>query len=204
MVTPVRAGSNPFRTERLDRLQFRPQGMSWNRLRTRLGELKTRAAIVGPEGSGKTTLLTDLERHLLREGLVTVRCGAWGLRPTGSCADLGTKTGEIRGLVLLVDGADYIPFSERVRLWHAARHAAGVIETRHRRGRLPILIRTTTSVRLLEDLTLELLGSAGERVSQETLGGLFRQHRGNLRRCLLGLYDQAAQSADSEGFSADI
>ena len=65
----MRARDNPFRTERILEIRYRPQGCSWDDLLRRLAGMDYRAAIVGPEGSGKTTLLEDLEPRLRALGL---------------------------------------------------------------------------------------------------------------------------------------
>ena len=65
----MKAGENPFRTERLERVTLRlPDGVTWTGLLNRLRELKYRAAIVGPHGSGKTTFLEHLAPFLSAEG----------------------------------------------------------------------------------------------------------------------------------------
>jgi len=67
----MRARDNPFSTDRVLRVRYRPQGVTWDALLERLEALGWRAAIVGPEGSGKTTLLEDLRPRLAERGLVT-------------------------------------------------------------------------------------------------------------------------------------
>src|SRR5687768_9283988 len=66
--TTMRARDNPFSTDRVLKIRYRPRGWTWDGLLARLASLDYRAAIVGPEGRGKTTLLQDLEPHLTARG----------------------------------------------------------------------------------------------------------------------------------------
>jgi hypothetical protein len=67
----MRARDNPFSTDRVLRVRYRPQGVTWDALMARLEALGWRAAIVGPEGAGKTTMLEDLQPRLAARGFAT-------------------------------------------------------------------------------------------------------------------------------------
>jgi hypothetical protein len=67
----MRARDNPFSTDRVLQVRYRPQGVTWDALMARLEAFGWRAAIVGPEGSGKTTLLEDLAPRLKARGFET-------------------------------------------------------------------------------------------------------------------------------------
>jgi hypothetical protein len=97
----MRARDNPFSTDRVLKVRYRPQGESWGALMVRLASLRYRAAIVGPEGSGKTTLLEDLAPRLEAVGFAVrfVR-----LEPDGGSRSLGLDAGPVWGRGALVSG----------------------------------------------------------------------------------------------------
>ena len=187
-MTPARL--NPFRTEQLESLAFRPQGASWPQLMLDLSATNHRAAIVGPEGSGKTTLLEQLAVRLRQHGhrIRHVRVNACGkLWGCSSLMDwISTLTPED---TVLVDGADHLPRRAWRGLKRRSRPRRGLIVTSHRKGLLPTLISTRTSSMLLHDLVRELVDDTVFAQLGDQLPDTFRQHRGNLRTSLLSLYD---------------
>lgn len=203
MALPPR--ENPFRTERLDRLAYRSPATGEPAdpapLADRFDQLGRRAAIVGPEGSGKTTLLDALVAELGDRGLelqrwraapgggglVRERTGESGRSPAADLHTGGTST------LLVVDGLDRLGRRDRRRLRRAARSAAGLLATSHRRLRLPTLLRCTTTPALLEALIAELTADASiEPRSLPSAEALHARHRGNVRTALLELYDLQA------------
>jgi hypothetical protein len=183
---PCAPGDNPFRSERIDGLPFRPQDCTWQELLHRLEALHWRAAVVGPEGSGKTTLLDDLAvrspgtaaRVVLRGETVRPYATARSQLPDRITPEH----------VVLVDGAERIgPLAWR-RLTRATRRAGGLVITAHTPGKLPTLVECQTSHPLLRDLVQELAPDDFEKLDP-LLEELYHRHAGNVRLCLLELYD---------------
>ena len=161
-----RPRENPFRTERLDRLDFRlatdgavasPSDLA--ALVERFDRLGRRAAVIGPEGSGKTTLLDALVPWIAVRGLEVHRLRA---SPDGGAhldevaeggaedaAGGGASAGErlpVVGLrtLLVVDGLDRLPPPVRSRVERSAGAAAGLLVTAHRRLRGRTLFSTAS------------------------------------------------------------
>ncbi len=187
---PMKARENPFRSERVLAVRYRPQGEDWPQLLARIRRLEFRGAIVGPQGSGKTTLLQDLVPHLQRAGFQTL----WfGVDNQDVVLDWPAMVARLRPVgpreVVLLDGADRLGWWRWRTLQRRTRWAGGLIITTHRPGRLPTLVRSTTSIELLEDLVRELAPQEG---MQFGLRDLFRRHHGNIRHALGDLYHQCA------------
>lgn len=187
--SPRRPAENPFRSEIIDRIRFRPQGSSWNELLLRLDALGWRAAITGPEGSGKTALLDGLaERSPRRTARVELHGGE--AHPLSAAIRQLTELAG-PGDIVFFDGAEQL---DRLAWWRFRRHAreaSGLLITSHRPGRLPMLIECTTSPTLLHDLVEELAPDDIDDLDP-LLGSLFDRHSGNIRSCLRVLYDRYA------------
>ena len=188
----MRARDNPFSTDRVLAVRYRPQGWDWDALLGRLSELDYRAAIVGPEGRGKTTLLEDLGERLRAEQGVDVK---W-LRLTRKQPRFDRRwlrtffAGVTDRDVLLFDGAEQMG---RLAWWsflRMARRARVLVITSHRPGLLPTLVRCDTSPELLEWIVRELVGCTVRLPVRE----LFYHHNGNVREALRDLYDLCAES----------
>lgn len=184
----MRARDNPFSSERVLRVRYQPQGWTWDELLNRLRALRFRAAIVGPKGSGKTTLLEDLAGLLSDRGYVTRHCRLTTENRSFGVADWRRITSHLgpRDIVLL-DGCEQLSWIR----WHhfrlATHGAGGLIVTTHFPGRLPTLLRTTTSPMLLAQILRQL---TVERPAD--MDDLHARHRGNLREAIRELYDCAA------------
>jgi hypothetical protein len=183
---PIRPADNPFASHRIDGLAYRPNGVTWSALITRLEALGGRAAIVGPEGSGKTTLLEGLARRL-SGSIVLIRLGAGATRPWPQLRRALPRP-VTRDHVVLVDAAERLRATAWLRLRHATRRARGLVITAHRPGRLPTLIECRGSPELLAELVAELAPGRPARMLDE----LFHRHDGNIRLCFRELYDRHA------------
>jgi len=192
----MRARDNPFSSDRVLRVRFKPLGTTWDAIFARLGELDYRAAIVGPDGTGKTTLLEDLARPLNDRGFNTrwVTLNLAKRKPTRDDArhafhDLTKRD------ILLVDGADHMPPREWRSFASRAAKAGGLIITSHVEGLLPPLLHTQTTPDLLAEIVGHL--AFGHLVPPPAMfADLHHRHAGNLRDALRELYDRCADMAD--------
>lgn len=184
----MRARDNPFASDRILTVRYKPRDWTWDQLLGRLQALNYSAAIVGPQGSGKTTLLEDLETPLRARGFVPlwVRLDrehyALSAEQRAWCAALESRD------VRLLNGAEQLNWLRWRQLRRLARRAGGMIITTHYPGPLPTLITTFTSVPLLEQIVAELAPAR----NRQPMHALFHRHSGNLRECLRELYDNAA------------
>ena len=185
----MKARQNPFCVDRVQTIRYRPLDVTFDEILLRLEAMQYRAAIIGPEGSGKTTLLEDLQHALQRQG---VRTRTVFINDT-SPLDRRTRRQLLSQLesdeIVLLDGADalgYVVWTFLKR--HILTHAAGLVITTHRPGRLPTLIDCTTTPELLNTIVTELLPETRD-AQADGLQQLFRHHQGNIRNCLRALYD---------------
>lgn len=188
----MRARDNPLRVERLHALTFRfPPGDDLSALLTRLHSRRGRGAIIGKKGSGKSTLVEQLAARWRREGrdvrLLRVHAGRHRL----CAADWSMLTsGLSANSAVIIDGAGHLWPGGFWRLRWRVRMAGIFLCTAHRRGLVPVLLRTATDVRLLDRL-LDELGVRDPRSAER-----FAHSRGDLRRCLRSLYDEYADASE--------
>lgn len=182
----MKARENPFRSECIDRLRFRPMGWTWDEFDARLHAQNYRGAIVGPKGSGKTTLLEELTKRFHGQGFTTIH-----FRLNAEYQVLPILPASFTGVVIL-DGAEQLESRAWQRFLVQTRLAAGIIVTSHSPGLLPTLVECSTDLNLLDNLLCDLLnadaifnlGSLPER--------LFSDHHGNIRMVFRDLYDHLA------------
>ena len=190
----MRARDNPFSTDRVLKIRYRPRGWTWDELLSRLASLDYRAAIVGPEGRGKTTLLQDLEPHLAALGFGVKHLRLTRERPSFPRQWLRRFFDEVGPAdVLLFDGAEQLSRWGWWRFRRMARRARGVVTTSHRPGMLPTLVECDTDVELLREIVQDLATHAAP-VNAEPVDSLFARHDGNVREALRELYDRYAES----------
>lgn len=187
----MRARENPFRTERVLAVRYRPQSATWDDLLARLESLRWRGAIVGPHGSGKTTLLEDLAPRLRDRGFATRLLRLDDLSPSlpgGALDCLGPRE------IVLLDGGEVMG----ARAWRSfvgqTRGAGGMVATLHRAGRLPTWVECAPTPELLDEIVRDLGGAT----LAARAPALFAAHRGNLRDALRALYDLCANTPNDE------
>ena len=182
----MRARDNPFATDRVLRIRYRPQGWTWAQLLARLEALNYSGAIVGAEGRGKTTLLQDLGGRLAQQGFGVKHVRLTQERPAfprGFYRDFFQDVS--RRDVLMFDGAEQLGRVGWWRFIRASRRARGLVITSHRAGLLPTLVECATSVPLLRGIVDDLHPVGADL----PVDALFQRHRGNIREVLRELYD---------------
>lgn len=183
--------NNPFRSECIDRLPIRLQGIDWEALVARWRESGWRGSIVGPEGHGKSTLLRSLRDWWEGQG----GASTWlqmAFQQRRLTIDQARAIAQAApASMLFVDSLEQLDWLGWRQLRRLAMPFQGIIATSHRPGRLPTLVKCATSAELLQQLVAELLGTHVES-SQSELATLFTKHRGNIRDCLRDLFDQYA------------
>lgn len=184
----MKARENPFCVARVQTVRYRPLAGSFDDILLRLEAMNYRGALVGPEGAGKTTLLEDLQQALERQGKRTRLVFVNDTSPLDHQTLMRLKTDEI----VLLDGADALgPIQWFLFKRRILKHAAGLVITTHRPGRLPTLTHCTTTPSLLGNIVGDLLPET-EKVDPVVFEQLLDHHRGNIRNCLRDLYDRCA------------
>lgn len=183
------ASANPFATCNLERIPFRfPQGMSWDTLLKRLGEINWCGSIVGGNGVGKTTLIEQLVPQLEARGFQPV---IFRLQTDSGMKEKDRLADKLRDVkspgFILLDGAEQLSTRQWLPIRGAASEAAGFIVTVHRTSRLPVALELESSPKLLKQIVESLTGGMLPDGEAETL---FHRHRANLRECLRELYDR--------------
>ena len=188
------ARDNPFSTDRVLAVRYRPQGWEWPALLERLAAMQFRAAIVGPRGSGKTTLLEDLCARLESRGR---RCRMIRLSTDSRRVDAASTLRPHD--ILILDGAEQLSALHWALLRWQTRGPGGLIITTHAPGQLPTLLETRTTPQLLAGIVADLIPAPPDPREIETL---YHAHRGNLRDALRALYDRfGGESQTSTGLA---
>jgi hypothetical protein len=191
----MRARDNPFSTDRILKIRYRPRGWTWDEMLERLARLNYRAAIVGPEGHGKTTLMEDLEPHLRARGFGVRHLRLTREQPAFDPSWLRDVIGATTSKdVLLFDGAEQLTRIAWWRFRRMARKAGGLVITSHRPGMLPTLVECETDEDLLGGIVRDLAPGRPDDAAEDARA-LFARHGGNVREALRELYDRYA--ADS-------
>ena len=185
------ASRNPFRVSRTEELLFfRPEwcGLTWEELEANWESVGRQGAIIGPHGVGKTTLLESWQKRLEEKGERVAK--VFLNRQERSFSKVVFSEIE-KATVLLVDGAEQLTWARRRALVRAACGKAW-LETRHRKGRLPIVANLQPDREILNRCLAELQ----EEVSSEKLDAWWTSHQGNLRDILLSCYDWKAKDSE--------
>lgn len=184
----IKARHNPFSAQRIDALSYRFINGDWDTLFLKLTRLNYRAAIIGPYGSGKTTLLEQLGNKLQQQGYRTLNVFVNQESPHLSFAQCKEiLISSRKDSFLFFDGADLLPFWQWILVNLLSRRVKGLVIAGHQRLGSPVLIECQTTPAVLDDLLNELIGPMEEKMRQAG-HDLFRQHDGNIREVLRGLY----------------
>jgi hypothetical protein len=177
----ILASQNPFRVERVHRLPYQLQGVTWNELLDRCANADYRGAIVGAHGAGKTTLLIELGRRLRAIGHQVTELftnSEFGSHLPQEWRDADPDS------IVLADGYDSPGTINR--LWLRRRYPR-LIVTSHAACALPTLYQCRTRPDVLAWIVGEL---SGESMDSETADALLHSHCGNMRDALRELYDK--------------
>jgi hypothetical protein len=167
-----------------------PPGESLDAVLARLREQRWRGEIVGPHGSGKSSLLTVLVPALQAAGHLV----QWfelhdGQRKLPDRWDAPDRCPP--GTVLVIDGYEQLDAScKRQILKKAPKHDRGVIVTAHAASGLPLIVQTSTTLELAQDIVAELMAGRPALVARADVEECFEQSNGNLREMLFALYDR--------------
>ena len=194
IVAPVRAGDNPFVTQRTDAIRFNFCNAPFESIECFADHVESknfRGAIRGQRGRGKTTLLCDLYHHLRKQDhdceLAFISREA-ELQKT----DLATLNQRgASGAILLVDGIERLSLMARNRLLLRSRGFRGLIATTHRIGPLRTLAYCRTSPESLQSI-LDSLEVRDPQIRARA-NRLLPRFRGNIRQVLRQLYDEVAE-----------
>jgi hypothetical protein len=184
------ARQNPFRTECIQKIPYRLDGITWDDLFTRFKKQNYRGSLIGEQGSGKTTLLENFADQLTTRGF---RVHLFYLNHQSIDAlfrllpRLGAKD------ILFLDSSEVLSRWRWSLLRWKMRSAGGLMITSHRLGMLPLLYHCKASPDLLKNLATELWGGS-DLPSHISTDDLYQRHAGNVRHALLELYDCYAES----------
>lgn len=176
----IRPADNPFRTEKLQQLEYRfgPQSavtaagaatVGWRQpesLEETLAALRSRryrGSLVGGHGTGKSTLLRALEAPLAEAGFTVERMQIQNDRLREDAARLFSLAGRRdSGLVLLADSVELLGWMGLRRLVWRSRKLGGLVVTLHQPGPLPVVRYCQSDYGLLWQLVEQLIGDMEE------------------------------------------
>lgn len=191
----MKAHENPFAPDRVQRrLPFDPLliGTTWQDIEAQWTRLNKRAAIVGHHGSGKTTFLEAFSKRLAATHHVETLFFHRDERLLSSDQrEQVLALAHQHSAILIVDGEGHLKISERRWLRTQSQNIAGYLVARHRRCRLPTLLKLESSPQLALQL-LQRIHPPEAAQQEKQLPKLLRKKGGNLRELWLSLYDDYA------------
>lgn len=198
--------SNPFSTRNVKPGMIPFLGLDASsilEMATKLMESHAMTQIVGPHGAGKTTLTFAIQDQLNQLAAAagkklivrrfTVGAGK-SIRSIQGTVPIDDGRNGDASLLFVVDGIERMGFLQQLGfLNHCRTHDYRLLATTHRPLKnLQVIHRidskAETLVQLVAYLSSELQGQAGFRKSD--LECLFNEQNGDLRECLMQLYDR--------------
>jgi len=195
----TRARENPFASDRVEALlTFEPEWLNqtWEILMDRLIQLDYRASIIGPHGSGKSTLLSDLKSRLLEQGFQVESfflneeqkklCGTdWERLDHLEVSEVSGKR-----TIVFLDGAEQMSSWQWRRFKKMTTKHSGLIITQHKQGKMPLWLKTETSLEMFRDFVARLSPDFDQH--NDSLECCYLNTNGNIREALWQCYDAVA------------
>ena len=197
----MKARENPFSSDRVLQIRYRPQGWTWEGILSKLEAQAFRGLIVGPNGSGKTTLLEDLSKRMQRRGWRSCWLRLFANERRPSIAEL-VRFGLALRLndLVVIDGAEQLGPLAWGLVNCLSHRASGLVATSHVPGRLPLLMECRTDSKLLGDLVKTLWPEVPDGIHSE-IPRLQHEYNGNIREVLRALYDRQNMEANCPGIA---
>lgn len=196
----IRARENPFASDRVEELlAFEPEwlGHSWEGLIGRLRDQEYRAAVVGAHGSGKTTLLSGLRERLEQQGFRVEEFFLNEEQKTlseidwGRLTDVNAGEGGAGKVLVFLDGAEQMSRKDWRRFQAGTSCCGGLVITQHRPGKLPLLVKTETDIKMFREFVGRLAPDFD--CDGEVVERMYFRSNGNIREALWQCYDWAAK-----------
>ncbi len=192
------ARENPFRTGRVERiLSFDPTliGTSWERIQENWEQLNYRACVCGHHGAGKTTFLKAFGKRLAKTA--EVHFLFFNRQQNRLQAEDHALLSDVREKLFFIDGDQHLKWRERRALHRSLIPAKGVLVTRHKMRKYPILLKLRSTPQLAAQL-LERIDPSYQTNVRET----FHKNKGNLRELWLDYYDDCSNQLSSSSVSS--
>lgn len=191
----MKACDNPFATDRVERLlRYKPDWIEtdWASIEDRWSKLNRRVTLTGRHGSGKTTFLDTWQERLTSKHQHVIRI--FLNRETRSLTSHRWEAlNNPADKIILLDGEEQLDWSDRRKFYRETRTAAGLLVTRHKKGKLPTLLHLEPDINIL-DLCVQHLAPAHYSRLAPYLPTWWRQSSGNIRQVLLNCYDILADT----------
>lgn len=201
----ITARNNPFRTTRVEStILFQPEWLatSWKEILERFKSFRatrTQCSVVGPHGTGKTTFFDGLKQHLEQQDSEVLRISLH--RTVDGRCELPTIPSDVHpDTVILLDSAGVagwrfsspMSFQQRKQWRTQLKRIAHcqIVESRHRRNSVPVLLQTRSTVTMLETIIRRL--DPDWQIPTSAIEAIYRRHKGNIREALRECYDNRA------------
>lgn len=123
--------------------------------------------------------LNDAHRSLCEE--------EWGrLSDLEACYDSTDET------IIFLDGAEQLSWRSWRRFQAVTAHCSGLVISQHRRGKLPLWVKTETNIEMFQEFVRRLAPNVDWRDGE--LERMFLDSKGNIREALWSCYDRVAEN----------
>ncbi len=191
----MKAKSNPFRSDQVDKFRYRLEGTDWSSLYSRFKHHGRRGAVVGPHGTGKTVWMEDFRQHLEIQDIPT----AWiGFQDGFNQQDARRLRIALHHLgpdqILFLDGWEWVPRWTRRNVYSVFHSRPGLLLSAHRPTRLPTLWATRPQPEIAQSMAETFLARSLTPSEESQLQTAFSTHQGNLREVMRTFYLHFAQT----------